>query len=86
MGYITVKLSKQLRAEDQHAFASFGPDATVENHGSIALVRPLTDAARDWLHENVHEGASYFGSALAVEPRYVAQLVEGMIGAGLVIV
>lgn len=61
------------------------PDATVENHASLALVRWHTDAARDWIHENVSNDAQYFGAALVVEPRYVAQLVEGMIGAGLVI-
>jgi len=62
-----------------------GPDATVENHGSIALVRPHSRAARDWIRDNVEDTAHYFGAALAVEPRYVAGLVEGMTAAGLVI-
>ena len=60
-------------------------DATVENHGSLALVRPHTRAARDWIRDNVEDTAHYFGAALAVEPRYVASLVEGMTAAGLVI-
>ena len=62
-----------------------GSDATVENHSSIALVRLHTRAARDWVRDNVQDDASYFGGALAVEPRYIAPLVEGMIAAGLVI-
>lgn len=61
------------------------PDATVEQHGSLALVRWHTDAARDWIRDNVQDNAQYFGGALVVEPRYVAQLVEGMITAGLVV-
>jgi hypothetical protein len=57
----------------------------VENHGSLTLIRPHTRAARDWIRDNVEDTAHYFGAALAVEPRYVPRLVEGMIAAGLVI-
>jgi hypothetical protein len=60
-------------------------DASVENHGSITLVRPLTGAAKTWLEENVQEDAQYLGSALAVEPRYVDDLVAGMTGDGLTV-
>jgi len=72
------------KAEYLHTLRG-GPDATVENHGSIALLRPHTRAARDWVRDNVEDTAHYFGAALAVEPRYVAGLVEGMTAAGLVI-
>lgn len=58
-------------------------DATVENHGTLCLVRPMTEAARDWLRDNVQEGAQYLGRALAVEPRYIGELVDGMTAAGL---
>ncbi len=58
-------------------------DATVENHGSLCLVRPVTDAARDWIRDNVQEDAQYLGLALAVEPRYIGALVDGMTAAGL---
>lgn len=61
------------------------PDATVENHGSLALVRWHTDAARDWIRDNMSDEAQYFGAALVVEPRYVGNLVDGMIASGLVI-
>ena len=50
--------------------------ATVENHGSICLVRPATDAAREWLAE--HTDGQWFGDALAVEPRYVVDLLDGL--------
>lgn len=60
-------------------------DATVEQHGSLILVREHTDAARDWIRDNVQDGALYLGGSLVVEPRYVEALVAGMIAAGLVI-
>jgi len=50
--------------------------ATVECHGSIYLVRPATDAARKWLRE--HTDGRWFGDALAVAPRYVIDLVDGL--------
>jgi hypothetical protein len=63
-------------------------DVRVENHGSIVLVRPMTGAGRDWIEANVATdgGLFDFGGALVVEPRYVANLVDGMIADGLVVV
>ncbi len=58
-------------------------DAQVENHGSVLLVRPLTEAALAWLTENTD--GTWFGDALAVEPRYVCNLVAGMRESGFVV-
>lgn len=54
-------------------------DYTVENHGSIFLVRPQNDAARDYLM-SVTEGMWIGGGhgALAVEHRFAEGLVEGL--------
>lgn len=57
-----------------------GDGFRLEQHGSITLVRPLTDEATQWLVE--HTDGSWFGNALAVEPRYIPNLVEGMIEFG----
>jgi len=58
-------------------------DFTVENHGTIFLVRPLTAEARAWLDSNVvAEPYQWFGPALAVEHRYIENLVEGMTAEG----
>jgi hypothetical protein len=54
---------------------------SIEPHGSIVLVRPLTNEAREWLEENTD--GQWWTGALAVEPRYVEGLVEGMVEAGL---
>lgn len=60
------------------------PDVVIENHGSVTLVRPLTPAAHEWVDEHVPlEGWQWFGGAFACEPRYVDNLIEGMINNGL---
>ena len=52
----------------------------IENHGSVFLVRPLTADVEAWLEE--HTEGQWFGSALAIEPRYLAPLVQGLIDEG----
>ena len=55
-----------------------------ENHGSIWLFRPLTPAANQWLNEHVHaEPYAYFGRAVAVEHRFIGEIVEGAANDGL---
>lgn len=59
-------------------------DFAIEYHGTITLVRPLTDLCRSWLDENVQaEGWQWFGGALAVEPRCMERLYEDMTLDGL---
>ena len=59
------------------------PDIQVENHFSLFLIRPLSDRARAWIQRFVQPDALYFGSALVVEPRFVGDLIEGMVTSGL---
>jgi hypothetical protein len=55
----------------------------VENHGSIVLIRPLTSDVHVWLIQNCgDEDTQWFGSALVVEPRYVEDIVHGLVEAG----
>ena len=58
-------------------------DVVVENHGTIVLFRPQTDAAREWIDEHVQDDAQWFGPALAVEARYARDLAAGMLNDGL---
>jgi len=54
-------------------------------HGTIITLTPLTDRCRECVETNVDiEAWKRFGNAIAVEPRYVEQLAEGMIEEGLV--
>lgn len=62
-------------------------DLQVEDHGSIVLLRPLTDAGEQFIEERLdNEEAQYWGNAIAVEPRYVGDIVQGAQGDGLEVV
>lgn len=61
-------------------------DIAFENHGSIVLIRGLSEAGQAWLDKNVGDDETqYFGSAIAAEPRYVESIMHGAVNAGLVI-
>jgi hypothetical protein len=63
------------------------PDLLVENHNSVFLLRPNTPAGQTWLQENViGEETQLFGNAVVCEPRYVADIIFGARGEGLVVV
>ena len=51
-----------------------------EDHGSILLIFPQTDEAREWLKENTD--GLWWAGGLVVEPRYFGNLVEGMLDYG----
>ncbi len=60
------------------------PDVTVENHGSVYVLRLHSSAARAWRLEYLPEDAPSIGTnSVAVETRYVADILEGMISDGL---
>ena len=58
-------------------------DVDVADHGSVVLLQPLSDAARDWLGDHLPEDCQRLGDAYAVEPRYVGAIVEGLREDGL---
>ena len=63
-------------------------DFELENHHSIYLLRPLTDLAREWMNEHLpveNPETQFWGDAIVIEPRYVAPIVDGIIGDGLVL-
>lgn len=58
-------------------------DFTVENHGTIFLLQPLTPAANSWVDEHLPEDRMTFGGATVVEHRYIHDIVTGIISDGL---
>jgi hypothetical protein len=58
-------------------------DIRFENHGSIALLIPLSVAGQEWLDENVDPDAQTWGGGIAVEPRYVDDILLGVLTADL---
>jgi hypothetical protein len=63
------------------------PDIFAESHGSIFLLRPTSSVGQYWLQVNVvTEETQLFGNAVVCEPRYVAAIVFGARGEGLLVV
>ena len=51
--------------------------------GTIALVKPLTRGANEWIREHVPHQSQWFGPALLLEQRYIAELLNRMVEDGL---
>jgi hypothetical protein len=61
---------------------SISADFTLTDGGSVCLLTPTTSEARRWLDENIGEDAIYLGRGLAIERRYVHQIIEGIVADG----
>lgn len=60
-------------------------DFIVTHHGSIVLLHPHTPAAVRWIGEHLPEDAQTLGNAVAVEPRYITPIVDGIRDDGLLV-
>jgi hypothetical protein len=58
-------------------------DFEVRDEGSIWLFTPVSPSAFDFLSEHIQPGAQYFGDSLAVEHRFVYDLLIGLREHGL---
>lgn len=58
------------------------PDFVISGSGSVLLVTPTTKEADAHLRENVQEDAQWWAGGVAVGPRYLAGLIEGLESAG----
>ena len=58
-------------------------DFQITDQGTIILVRPLNEAARQWLDENVvSEPWQWVDGALCGEPRFARGLIDEIAAAG----
>lgn len=54
-------------------------DFTAIDQGSIVMLRPNTDAAREWMDENVHaESWQWQGDFLCIDHRMAQPLLDGI--------
>lgn len=61
-------------------------DFTITDHGSIVMVRPLTEAATEWVEENVGiEPWAWMGDAFACDHRMAGDLIAGIESEGFTI-
>ena len=61
---------------------SMSADFTLTDGGSVCLLTPTTSDARRWLDENIGEDALYLGNGLAIERKYVQQILDGIVADG----
>ena len=62
-------------------------DFLIENHGSIFLLRPVTDAGRDWVDEHIGADNGYqpYWPTVVVEHRFISDIVAGIQNDGLAV-
>ena len=63
------------------------PDVVIRNEGSVVLLEPQSEQARNWLGENIGQDNGYqpCWPTAACEARYVEDIIYGMFQDGLVI-
>lgn len=63
-------------------------DFRVQDEGSIVVLHPQNDAARSWIDDHLYaedgEGPVWWGGGVAIERRYVQDILEGVAADGLV--
>ena len=52
---------------------------------SVYLLRPFTPAAEEWVNDHIDPDAPRLGNGVAVEHRYVAEIVRGIQDSGLTV-
>lgn len=60
-------------------------DFELRGGGTVYVLAPLTEAAHEWVAENLPEDATWFGGGVAVEHRYIGDIVEGLAADGLTV-
>lgn len=68
-------------------FASSGSspslDFSIRDEGSILLLIPLTEPARNWVHENIgRDGYQPLWPTVLLEPRYFRPILDALVGEG----
>lgn len=64
---------------------SIALDFAVVDHGTIALLQPLTEEATEWVDLHLPDDAPRLGEAIAVEHRYINDILVGIEHDGLVV-
>lgn len=58
---------------------ALGRDFSVQNEGSIFILRAHTDECQEWIDSHVgNDQTQTFGSGIVVEHRYIQDIVNGL--------
>lgn len=53
-------------------------DFTVDGHGTVFLLTPHTERAKSWVLASLSEDRTELGNSIAVEHRYIVDIVEAL--------
>tara|TARA_R100000315_G_scaffold49676_1_gene23850 strand:+ start:1017 stop:1229 length:213 start_codon:yes stop_codon:yes gene_type:complete len=53
-------------------------DFTIDDHGSIVLLHPVTDQARAWIQENLGDNLPRLAGAIAIDRQYIDIILVGL--------
>jgi hypothetical protein len=62
------------------------PDFLVENHFTLFLLFPLSDAAKIWVDEHLPPDRATFGEGVVIEARYFWRILEALQAEGYTVV
>ena len=60
-------------------------DLTVQNEGSISLLRAASPAGETWIAEHIDADAMTWAGAIVVEHRFIDAIIEGATWDGLTV-
>ena len=61
-------------------------DFVLSDHGTLAILVPLSEEAHDWVDEYLgDEDVIWYGRGIAIEPRYLEPILDGLIDHGLTV-
>ena len=62
-------------------------DFTVNNHGSVVLIVPNTQDAKDWADKYIGEGNGFqpYWPTMLFEQRYLSEVINGIQADGLIV-
>jgi hypothetical protein len=60
-------------------------DFFIRHEGTISLLFPESEAARDWVEAHLPDDALTWASAVCIEHRYVPDILAGIVTDGLTI-
>ena len=74
----SIPQANQPASKNPRPITESSPDFAVSHHGTILLFHPLTKLADDWLRLHCPQDSEhqYLGNALAIENRFVADIVQ----------
>ncbi len=58
-------------------------DFTIRNEGTIYILVPNTESAQEWVDDNIEDNYQPWAGGVVVGHRYIVDLSEGIINAGL---